>query len=409
MRLSSSSITPWGGCGGLLRADHAGWLRKGGLWVLVVVIVIVIVIWRSSGVARAGAPAPGSEFCGVVATVELQAAVSCKLPGLPCGPVAAEQIGPAGAEAQEDLDGDGRPDVVLAGRRGGPRPVAYGVIYLARQGGFVLSDYHPVEADAEPTMATVVLPALAGPPLLRDGHDVPLADGNTLSVARLRRWDGAHFRTLLTFCAHRIATLPDGTLRDGQNRVEFVDVDRDGTKEVVLRGHLRPLVFRFSGDGLSLHEDPALTRRYRDESPEERKAKALREQAARLASQGEWRRAASALEQALSISPYNEAALLQLVPVLLRLDQSSRALLAVQRARMLEPERASTYCALAQVYRAANDDEEEPALRACLERSPTPALQKAAEDRLRAIKEEDEKERQRDKLPADKAPAPKAP
>src|SRR5947209_1373882 len=87
------------------------------------------------------ATAPDAEFCGVLpgpallAPDERDAPPSCVLPGLPCGPVPADQIGPSGAEPQEDLDGDGHADIVLAGRRDKPRLAAYGLIYLWRPGG----------------------------------------------------------------------------------------------------------------------------------------------------------------------------------------------------------------------------------------------------------------------------------
>src|SRR5690349_13427180 len=53
-------------------------------------------------------------FCGIEPAGDAAQAPSCKLPGLPCGPVPAARIGRGASEPQDDLDGDGRPDITLA-------------------------------------------------------------------------------------------------------------------------------------------------------------------------------------------------------------------------------------------------------------------------------------------------------
>lgn len=337
-------------------------------------MILSLAAWAAAA-AMAGVTLPADEsFCGVEAAPAAEEPPSCKLPHLPCGPVPPGRIGPSGAEPQEDLDGDGRPDITLAGRRQGPKPAAYGVIYRATDAGYVLADYHPVEVRADPAVATVTRALKGGPPLLRDGYDLPLAEGTTLSIARLRRWDGHRFRTLLSFCAHRIAAPPGAPQpRAAQNRVDFVDVNQDGTPEVVLSGYLRARVYRFSPDGLELLPDPVLTQRYRDNSPEEKRARALMAEASSLYSRGEWRRAAAALERAHGIAPYNTDVSLQLAHTLVRLDDAERAVQLLKEAQAIAPERTALLCALAEAHRRAGDDDEErAALDACLDRDPGP-------------------------------------
>ncbi len=350
---------------------------------------------------------PDAAFCGVdplpLPVPEAREPISCKLPGLPCGPVPASRIGRSGSEPGEDLDGDGKPDITLAGRRDGPRAAAYAVIYRAVEGGYVLSDYSPVDVRADPAVATVTHALPGGPPLLRDGHDLPLSEGRTHSVARLRRWDGSRFRTLISFCAHRTAPLPGGGTREGHNRVEFPDVDRDGTPEVVIGGLVRPVVFRLSEGGLALHEDAALTDRYRQNSPEEQKARTLRAEATKLYAQGQWRRAASVLERAHDIARYNVDVTLQLATTLLRLDEARRAVQLLKDAQALQPELAALYCAMGEALRKLDDDDgEEKALQECLSRGPEPAARRAAEARLQEIAAERAAE-------APAAPAPGSP
>lgn len=320
---------------------------------------------------------PDGAFCGVApaetAGPAAMPALPCKLPGLPCGPVAAGRIGQGGAEPGEDLDGDGQPDITLAGRRG---DAAYGVVYLYRYrsgpAGYVLSDFHVVDGRADPQVAAVALEVPGQAPVVRDGYDLPETGGHSLSVARLRRWDGGRFRTLLSFCAHRVSPLAEGGQREGHNRVEFVDVDKDGEREVVLSGLLRPLVFRFAEGGLALREDPALTERYREQSPQERQARALRAEAARLYGQGEWRRAAAQWGRANDISPHHVPTKLLLAGALLRLQQAPQAVAVLGQALALTQgaEQAPVHCLLADAQRKLdNEDEERKALQACLSAS----------------------------------------
>lgn len=339
---------------------------------------------------------PDGEFCGVQPAGDGGAPPSCKLPGLPCGPVPAARIGQGGAEAHDDLDGDGRADITLAGRRDAPRAEAYGVIYLARgtegeEGAYVLSDYHPVDSRADPQVATPALRLPSGPPLLRDGFDLPPdSAGGTLSIARLRRWDGQRFRTLLRFCAHRAAPLPAGGAREGHNRVDFIDVDRDGTPEVVISGLLRPTVYRLAPGGLQLAEDAPLTERYRDESPQEQRARALRAEAARLVEEGQFRRAATTLARAHDIAPYNVEVLVQLGAALVRSGEAQRAVEALRKAEGLAPERPAPSCGLAEAYRKLDDGAaERKALEACLAKGPGPERRRGAEERLRALSAEE--------------------
>lgn len=337
-------------------------------------------------------------FCGVEVAAEeevIDPPLPCgklELPRLPCGPAASTQVGPSGAELSDDLDGDGAPDAVLAGRKEhGKDLFAYGIIYLqrpSRAGGppepLVMADFQRLPLHAEPSLASVALVLPRGTPLVRDGYDLPLLDGRTLSVARLRRFDGERFRTLLTFCAHRLDREGDKP-REAHNRIAFSDVDRDGTPEVVISGAVRPTVYRLEG-ATRLREDAALTQRYRDDSPEEKKAKVLQTEANRLLSQGERRRAAAALKGALILAPHNGDLALQLIRVLLRSDDPEEALRAARVAVRLLPERAEAYCLLAEALRAADDDEEEGALQACLARSPAPPLRASAAQRLHALR-----------------------
>jgi hypothetical protein len=342
---------------------------------------------------------PDGAFCGVEPAEPAAApALPCKLPGLPCGPVPAGRIGQGGADPADDLDGDGQPDITLAGRRG---DAAYGVVYLYRYrsgpAGYVLSDFHVVDGRSDPQVAVLALEVPGQAPIVRDGYDLPETGGHSLSVARLRRWDGERFRTLLSFCAHRVAPLAEGGQREGHNRVEFVDVDKDGAQEVVLSGLLRPLVFRFAEGGLALREDPALTERYREQSPQERQARALRAEAARLYGQGEWRRAAAQWGRANDLSPHHVPTKLLLAGALLRLQQAPQAVAVLRQALALTQgaEQAPVHCLLADAYRKQDDeDEERKALQACLSSSAAggalPQAQRAAaEARLKELEAEE--------------------
>lgn len=324
-----------------------------------------------------------AEFCGITPPTPDAAELRCPQPGLPCGPVELAGIGSGTGDPQEDLDGDGRPDLTLAGRTGG-KPGSFGAVYLDRPGGFVLVDYHAVAAPADPQVAQVALAVPHLPPLVRDGHDVPLQGGRTLSLARLRRFDGGRFRTLLSFCAHRTEPLPQGGAREGHNRVDFVDVDGDGDKEIVLSGLLRPVVYRLRA--LSLTEDPALTERFRRDSPAERKARALRAEAQELNRRGEWRRAAAALGKAYDMVPYQADLAALYGEALLKIGQPEQALPVLQKAERAAPEQAAPVCALAQVYQALDDDDEEGAWERCLQRDPPVAARRQATARLAELR-----------------------
>lgn len=338
--------------------------------------------------AAKAALVPDDKWCGVdSAHAAPEPPPSCKHPGLPCGPVSADQISRGGGEMTEDLDGDGQPDLILAGHRDVPKPESYAVIYRSTDAGFVLADYRVVPPRAEATLASVVLAAPGSAPLLRDGNDLVEANGRTLSTARLRRFDGQRFRTLLTFCAHRAEPPVGGAApREGHNRVEIVDVDKDGTKEVLIQGLIRPSVYRFTEGGLGLSFDPALTQQYRDSSPEAQRIKTLRAESARLVAAGQHRRAAETLQRAQSAAPHDVDLSLELAEILLKTNQAERVVDLLGRARNQAPERAAIHCVLAQAHRAIGSvPAETAALRACLGRDPDESLRRPAEARLREL------------------------
>lgn len=311
--------------------------------------------------------------------------VPCKHPGLPCGPVSADQISRGTGEVGEDLDGDGTPDLTVAGRREVPKPEVYAAIYRSTEAGFVLADYQAVPPRAEPTMASVILAAPGSAPLLRDGYDIVEAGGRTHSVARLRRFDGQRIRTLLSFCAHR-AEPSAGRLREGHNRVEIVDIDKDGQKEVVIHGLVAPIAFRFGEGGLSLVQDASLSQLYREHSPELGRVKTLRAEAAKLIASGQLRRATEVLARAQSALPYDVDLILDLASLQIRTAQEDKALALLTRARFQDPERAAIYCAQARAHRALREPaSERNALRACLDHHPDDELRSEAEGRLRAL------------------------
>lgn len=328
-------------------------------------------------------------FCGwELPAAAVERPLPCQIPALPCGPVPANKIGAAGVDTNEDLDGDGQPDAVLAGVRIGAGAYAYGVIYRFTPLGLVLSDFQRVELPADPAVAAVAQAMPRGAPILRDGHDLPLRDGRTLSIARLRRFDGQQFRTLLTVCAHRQEPAQgERPAREAHNRITFPDVDRDGTPEVVVGGALRPVVFRVAG--AALREDPALTQRYREDAPEEKKARALRTEAERYYQQGEWRRAAAALRQARDLSPHNGELRERLAVVLQRVGDPAEVLVQLREAVALAPERTSALCALAEALQKADDDDELAVLRRCVQGGPEASRRAAFEARLKALEEEE--------------------
>jgi hypothetical protein len=312
--------------------------------------------------------------------------LSCKLPGLPCGPVSAEQIRGGSGDPAEDLDGDGQLDLIIGGRREVPKPEVYSVIYRATSAGYVLADYRAMLPHTEPTFASVVMASPGAAPLLRDGYDLLEANGRTLSIARLRRFDGQRFRTLLTFCAHRLEPSATGSPREGQNRVELVDIDKDGTKEVVVQGLLRPTVFRFGDGGLSLTEDAALSQLFRENSPEVQRSRNLRAEAARLMAANQARRAADTLQRAFALATYDVELGLELVTALLRSEQASRALELLTRLQNQAPERTALSCAVAATQRALrNSAAELVALKQCAESETDATLRTAALTRLNEL------------------------
>lgn len=333
-----------------------------------------------------GAPTADARWCGVeTAKPAAEPPVPCKYPGLPCGPTSADQIGRGNGEVGEDLDGDGNPDLTLAGRREVPKPEVYAAIYRSTEPGFVLADYQAVPPRAEPTMATVVLAAPGSAPLLRDGYDILESGGRTHSIARLRRFDGQRFRTLLSFCAHRAEPVA-GRMREGHNRVEIVDIDKDGQKDVVIHGLVAPVAFRFGEGGMSLVHDAGLSQLYRENSPEMQRVKTLRAEAAKLIAAGQLRRASEVLSRAQSAQPYDLDLILDLAALQIRTAQEDKALALLARARFQDPERAAIYCAQARAHRALREPvSERAALRACLDHHPDDELRSEAESRLRVL------------------------
>jgi hypothetical protein len=273
-----------------------------------------------------------------------------------------------------------------------PRPEIYAAIYrMVRSGGgsdgsYVLADYRAVPARSEPTFASVVLATPGSPPLIRDGYDLLEPGGRTLSIARLRRFDGQRFRTLLTFCAHRVEPVAGGSPREGLNRVEFVDVDKDGNKEVVVLGLVRPTVFKVSDNGLLLSEDAPLTQLYLASNAEAQRSRALHAEAQRYSASGQFRRAADTLLRAYSLAPYDLELGSELVEALLGSDQPGRAVEVLARMKNQAPERAALSCAQARAERALrNVPAELLALKVCVEHEPDMAQRSAALLRLREL------------------------
>lgn len=343
----------------------------------------------SAPASTAAAPSADAQWCGIdSARPAPEPALPCKLPGLPCGPVPAEQIRGGGSDPAEDLDGDGQPDLIIGGRRELPKPEVYAAIYRATEAGFVLADYRAVPPRAEPTFASVVLATPGAAPLLRDGYDLLEPGGRTVSIARLRRFDGQRFRTLLTFCAHRSEPSAAQGPREGLNRVEFVDVDKDGTKEAVVLGLIRPTVFRISDSGLAFTEDAALTQLFLQSNPEAVRARALRAEAARLTTPAQARRAADTLQRAYALSSYDVDLGIDLVNALLRSEQPGRAAELITRLQNKAPERSALFCAMAAAQRSLrNPAAELAALKPCSERETDETLRSAAVTRLRELQQ----------------------
>lgn len=314
--------------------------------------------------------------------------VSCKLTTLPCGPVSPDRIFSNSGEETDDLDGDGLRDLVVGGRVSVQSKEVFAAIYRGSDSGYMLADFRVVPARAEPTFASVLLTESGKPPVLRDGHDLVESNGRSYSVARLRRFDGQRFRTLLTFCAHRSepsSGLPGG-VRQGLNRVDFIDVDKDGSKEVVIQGLLAPTVFRFNDGGLLLMEDRGLTRTFRESGPESVRARALRDEAEKLIDAGEVRRAAEVYQRAFLSMPYDLELGQAAADAQVRGGLSERALEMLTRLRFQDPERGSIACTLAATYRSMrNPVGELPALRACVEKETDEARRRPAMNRLRDL------------------------
>lgn len=361
--------------------------------------------------SAAAAPVADAQWCGIEsARPAPEPALPCKLPGLPCGPVAAEQIRGGGSDPAEDLDGDGQPDLIIGGRREVPKPEIYAAIYRATEAGYVLADYRAVPPRAEPTFASVALATPGAAPLLRDGYDLLEPGGRTLSIARLRRFDGQRFRTLLTFCAHRSEPSPAQSPREGLNRVEFVDVDKDGTKEIVVLGLIRPTVFRTSDSGLTLTEDAALTQLFLQNNPESVRARTLRAEAARLTAPAQARRAADTLQRAYSLAPYDVDLGIELANALLRSDQASRAAELIVRLQNKAPERGTLCCAMAAVQRSLrNPTAEMTTLKLCSERETDETLRNAALTRLHELQQPPAPPSPPDSPPPSAAPTSSAP
>lgn len=342
----------------------------------------------ATGVAGAATVAD-ARWCGIESpTSQPEQTAPCKLTTLPCGPVSADRIFNNSGEETDDLDGDGLRDLVVGGRLSVQSKDVFAAVYRGSEGGFLLTDFRVVPPRAEPTFASVLLTENGKPPVLRDGHDLVESNGRSYSVARLRRFDGQRFRTLLTFCAHRSepSTGLPGGVRQGLNRVDFIDVDKDGSKEVVIQGLLAPTVFRFADGGLMLMEDRSLTRTFRELGPEAVRAKMLRDEAEKLLDAGEVRRAAELYQRAYLSMPYDIELGLAAAEAQVRGGLTERALEMLTRLRFQDPERGSTACTLAATYRAMkNPVGELPALRACVEKETDEARRRPAMNRLREL------------------------
>lgn len=332
---------------------------------------------------------PNAVFCGIETRPQAEPAGSpCKRTSLPCGPVGFERIHQNSGEETDDLDGDGQRDVVVGGRLTVQSKDVFAAIYRGGEDGYRLADYRVVPAHAEPTFANVLLVEQGRAPLLRDGHDLIESSGKSLSIARLRRFDGQRFATLLTFCAHRSEPTAgaQAAARQGLNRVDFVDVDRNGEKEVVIQGLLPPVVFRFVDAGLRLIEDPALTHTYRTTSEEAVRAKKLRAEAERLLDEGDVRRAADTYQRAFLNTPHDMDIGLAAAEAHIRAGHPDRALEIGNRLHYQEPSRAAVLCVLAVIHRAmGNTRAERPAVQLCVAHETDETRRRSAESRLREL------------------------
>lgn len=329
-------------------------------------------------------PLPDPTFCSIDRPSEPEnKPIPCDLPGLPCGPVAANKIRP-GIKPTADLDGDGRADIVLLGRRGGDSGASYSVIYRSTPQGFVLADYHEISYAIGPALPRSVLPIAAGAPIIEDGLDEPLVKGSSTSWRRLRRWNGARFVTLLTYCKNRLFIEAGQKSRAVGQRVIGIDVDKDGTKEVIIQGHDRPRVFRLSKEGQALVEDVSLTDSYRQSLPAQKQALALRAQAASMLSKSTQLPAAvSLLNRARRLAPHELDIALDLADGVLRMRHGAEAIPLLEQAKALDSKRAEPDCLVGRAYEQSGDaGKEQAALESCLKLNPPPAFKQAAELRL---------------------------
>lgn len=332
---------------------------------------------------------PDAKWCGIESlSPPAEPQSPCKLTTLPCGPIGFEKIHNNSGEETDDLDGDGQRDMVVGGRINVNSKEVFAAIYRGTENGLVLSDYRVVPARAEPTFASVLLVENGRAPLLRDGHDLVESNGRSLSIARLRRFDGQRFRTLLTFCAHRsepFAGAPGG-VRQGLNRVDFIDVDKNGSKEIVIQGLLAPVVLRIADTGLLVTEDRALTQTYRETSHEAMRARSLRAEAEKLTDDGEVRRAAEVFQRAFLSAPYDIELGLAATEAQVRAGQPDRGLEMVTRLRYQAPEKGSIYCALGAVQKALrNTAAEHAALKHCADKESDEVRRRQAQNRLREL------------------------
>lgn len=333
-------------------------------------------------------PLPDLAFCTIDRPSDAKSPpISCDLPGLPCGPVAASKLRP-GLKATADLDGDGRADIAFLGRRDGEKSASYSVIYRWTPPGFMLVDYHEIPYTVGPAVARVILPIAGGAPIIEDGRDEPLVNGRSLSTRRLRRWNGTSFVTLLTYCKNHLVLEQNNHAHAAGQRVIGVDVDNNGSKEVIIRGFDQPRVFRLAQDGQALNEDASLTATYRKSLPEHKRALALQAQAVRLAERSEQLpRAANLLNRARLLAPYEVSISLDLAEAVVRMHHGAEAIPLLERTRVLDPKRAEPDCLLGRAYEQTGDlVKEQAALDACLKLGPPPTFQQLASQRLKDIR-----------------------
>jgi tetratricopeptide (TPR) repeat protein len=300
--------------------------------------------------------------------------------------VAANKIR-AGLAPTADLDGDGRADIAFLGRRGGDNSASYSVIYRSTPQGYVLADYHELSVGVGPALPRVALPIPKAAPIIEDGRDEPLVNGNSLSVRRLRRWNGTRFVTMLTYCKNHLLFEQGKPAHTAGQRVVGVDVDKNGTTEVVIRGFDRPRVFRVAPDGQALTEDAGLTESYRQTLPNHQQALALQKQAADLAkNSAQLPQAVKLLNRARLMAPYEVNIALDLADGVLRMNRGAQVIALLERTRGLDPKRAEPDCLLGRAYEQMGDRaKEQAALESCLKLNPPPAFQQSAAQRMKEL------------------------